>query len=280
MGLVSKTRSSNDTSFYYHINDGKGVNVYVIDTGIMIDHEDFQGRASWGTNTVQFSKFDYYDYENVQIDDNGHGTHCSGIIAGKHFGACKLCNLIAVKVLDKDGSGSLSSVIAGIDWVVKQHRKTNTTSVANMSLGSSFSRTLNRVVNSAVQEGIHFIVAAGNEFDDSCAYSPSSAHSVISVGATDAFDKMAYFSNYGECTDVFAPGVDIESAWIYNRSSKNILSGTSMASPHVAGVVASLLSQRRHFGTTIDHSHHQTICLFSLVKKFLIAKLLSTNSVG
>ncbi|KAI9243648.1 serine protease 1 [Sporodiniella umbellata] len=222
---------------------GEGVKVYVIDTGINVDHVDFEGRAIWG-HTVPRG--------DVDEDGNGHGSHCAGTIAGKRYGIAKKAHPVAVKVLRSNGSGSMSDVIKGVDWATSEHvrekKAAETTrqkykgAVANMSLGGGPSPSLDRFVNGAVREGIVFSVAAGNENADACYSSPAAAELAITVGASNLQDRRAYFSNYGECVDVFAPGQDIESVWRGNKYATNTISGTSMAAPHVAGLAAYLLS--------------------------------------
>ncbi|KAJ2759405.1 proteinase B, partial [Coemansia nantahalensis] len=222
---------------------GDGITVYVVDTGINIDHVDFEGRARWG-KTVPVN--------DVDEDANGHGTHVAGTIAGKRFGVAKKAEVVAVKVLGSNGSGTMADVVMGVEFTVKEHRsavakatregRTHRGSVANMSLGGGFSRALNLAVDAAVRAGVHYAVAAGNDNRDACKYSPASAQNAITVGATTITDERAWFSNFGECVDVFAPGKDILSTWIGSRYSTNSISGTSMASPHVAGLAAYLLS--------------------------------------
>ncbi|KAG0739986.1 hypothetical protein G6F66_011052 [Rhizopus arrhizus] len=222
---------------------GQGVRVYVIDTGINIDHVDFEGRAIWG-HTVPKNDFDE--------DGNGHGSHCAGTIAGKTYGIAKRAEPVAVKVLRSSGSGTMSDVIKGVDWATAEHIKAKALAqkngkkykgaVANMSLGGGRSPSLDRFVNGAVRAGIVFSVAAGNDNEDACDYSPAAAELAITVGASTKEDRRAYFSNYGKCVDVFAPGLNILSTWRGSRYATNIISGTSMAAPHVAGLAAYLLS--------------------------------------
>ncbi|TQS34012.1 hypothetical protein Golomagni_05623 [Golovinomyces magnicellulatus] len=218
---------------------GEGVDVYVIDTGINIEHVDFEGRASWGKTIPSYDE---------DIDGNGHGTHCSGTIAGRKYGVAKMANVIAVKVLGSNGSGTTSNVVKGVEWAANSHlmnvqkkKKGFKGSVANMSLGGR-SQALIEAVNGAVMAGVHFAVAAGNDNADSCDYSPSAAELAVTVGASALDDSRAYFSNYGTCNDVFAPGLDIQSAWIGSKHAVNTISGTSMASAHIAGLVAYYLS--------------------------------------
>ncbi|KAI0001035.1 peptidase S8/S53 domain-containing protein [Russula vinacea] len=236
------------TKYEYSSDGGHGVDVYVIDTGINIHHQEFQGRASWG-KTVPVN--------DVDEDNNGHGTHCAGTIASRKYGVAKSANVIAVKVLGSNGSGSMSDVIAGVMYAAESALKkaiaaaaelkaTGKTkhkgSVANMSLGGGKSRALDDAVNSAVDTGLHFAVAAGNDNRDACGYSPAGAEKAVTVGASTLGDERAYFSNYGPCVDVFAPGLNILSTWIGSNIAQNTISGTSMASPHTAGLLAYLLS--------------------------------------
>ncbi|RKO88516.1 peptidase S8/S53 domain-containing protein, partial [Blyttiomyces helicus] len=231
-------------TYTYYPDAGKDVFIYIIDTGINIDHVDFEGRAQWGI-TVPAGDFDK--------DGNGHGTHCAGTVAGAQYGVAKKATVVAVKVLRSNGSGTMSDVIRGVEWTINSHKERSEAagkgkkakSVANMSLGGGMSRALNRAVDAAVEAGIYFAVAAGNNNQDACDFSPASAEKAITVGATTIDDSRAWFSNWGkrECTDIFGPGHQILSTWIGSNSSVNTLSGTSMASPHVAGVVAALLSR-------------------------------------
>jgi len=193
----------------------------------------------------------------VDVDGNGHGTHCAGTIASRKYGVAKAANVIAVKVLGSNGSGTTSDVVGGITYAVQASIKkavqaaaelkaTGRTrykgSVANMSLGGGKSRALDQAVNRAVDSGLHFAVAAGNDNRDACDYSPAGAENAVTVGATTITDERAYFSNHGKCVDVLAPGLNIKSAWIGGRDAENTISGTSMASPHIAGLLAYLLS--------------------------------------
>jgi cerevisin len=230
--------------YLYSGGGGKGVDVYVIDTGTNVDHVDFEGRASWG-KTIPSNDEDE--------DGNGHGTHCSGIVAGKRYGVAKKANVYAVKVLRSNGSGSMSDVVKGVEWAAIRHtkevaaakkgkRKGFKGSVANMSLGGGKSPTLNRAVNAAVDVGLHFAVAAGNDNADSCNYSPAGAEKAVTVGASTLTDSRAYFSNFGKCNDIFAPGLNIKSTWIGSKHAVNTISGTSMASPHIAGLLAYFVS--------------------------------------
>lgn len=230
--------------YLYNSDGGEGVDVYVIDTGTNIKHVDFEGRASWGKTIPQ---------GDADEDGNGHGTHCSGTVAGKKYGVAKKARVKAVKVLRSNGSGSMSDVVKGVEWAAEAHlkelkaakdgkRKGFKGSAANMSLGGGKSTTLDRAVNAAVAVGIHFAVAAGNDNADSCNYSPAAAENAVTVGASALSDERAYFSNFGKCNDIFAPGLNIQSTWIGSETAVNTISGTSMASPHIAGLLAYMLS--------------------------------------
>jgi len=230
--------------YLYAETGGEGVDVYVVDTGTNIDHVDFEGRAKWG-KTVPAGDED--------VDGNGHGTHCSGTVGGKRFGVAKKANIYAVKVLRSNGSGTMSDVVKGVEFVAQQHVKKVAEakkgkhpgfkgSTANMSLGGGKSAALDLAVNAAVDAGVHFAVAAGNDNADACRYSPAAAEKAITVGATALSDERSYFSNWGKCTDIFAPGSNIHSTWIGSKYATNKISGTSMASPHIAGLLAYYLS--------------------------------------
>jgi len=227
--------------YLYTEDGGEGVDVYVIDTGTNVDHVDFEGRAHWGKTIPQ---------GDADEDGNGHGTHCSGTVAGKKYGVAKKANVYAVKVLRSNGSGSMSDVVKGVEHAAIAHDKKVKAkkdkkfkgSTANMSLGGGKSPTLDRAVNAAVGVGIHFAVAAGNDNADSCNYSPASADKAVTVGASTLADERAYFSNFGKCNDIFAPGLNIQSTWIGSKYATNTISGTSMASPHIAGLLAYFLS--------------------------------------
>jgi len=207
-------------------NNGAGVTAYIIDTGIMVSHKEFEGRATQGFNSID---------GDPNKDCNGHGTHVAGTVGSKTYGVANKCNLVGVKVLSCEGYGSNSGVIAGIDWVKKNAKKPAT---ANMSLGGSKSAALNTAVRNLVNSGVTTVVAAGNDNSNACNSSPASESSVITVGSTDNKDKRSSFSNWGTCLDIFAPGSDITAPWIDSKTDTYTISGTSMASPHVCGAVA------------------------------------------
>nr|BAK00705.1 predicted protein [Hordeum vulgare subsp. vulgare] len=225
--------------YSYQATAGQNVTVYVIDTGINIKHVDFEGRAKWGATIPE---------NDEDVDGNGHGTHCAGTVAGKRYGVAKKATVVAVKVLSSNGSGTMSDVVKGVEWAAADHKRRaakdpKAKSAANMSLGGGASKTLDKVVNAAVDAGVHFAVAAGNDNRNACNYSPATAEKAVTVGASAIDDSMATFSNIGKCVDVFAPGKDILSTWIGSNVATNTISGTSMASPHVAGLLAYLASE-------------------------------------
>ncbi|ACA86652.1 S8 family peptidase [Shewanella woodyi] len=219
-------------SNYHYDFDGSGVTAYVVDTGVLNTHNEFGGRASSG--------YDFVDNDNDATDCNGHGTHVAGTIGGSTYGVAKNVNVVGVRVLGCSGSGSNSGVIAGINWVKNNAQGP---SVANMSLGGGASQATDDAVNSAVAAGITFVVAAGNDNSNACNYSPARAADAITVGSTTSSDSRSSFSNYGSCLDIYAPGSSIKSAWYNSNSATNTISGTSMASPHVAGVAALYLDE-------------------------------------
>ncbi|GAA5864586.1 hypothetical protein JCM3774_005175 [Rhodotorula dairenensis] len=238
-----KTLSFGTFSKYeYEHQGGEGVDAYVIDTGVNIDHVELEGRARWGTTVPQ----------DPDLDLNGHGSHVAGTIASREYGVAKRANIVAVKVLGAGGSGSMSDVVKGVAWAAdsaaeqanlkaKGKNPKHKGSVANMSLGGGKSQALDDAVDAAVDDGLHFAVAAGNDNRDACSYSPAAAQGAITVGASTIGDERAYFSNYGKCVDIFAPGLNIRSIWNTGNRSVNSISGTSMASPHIAGLAAYLL---------------------------------------
>ena len=204
---------------------GSGVRAYIIDTGIRTAHTQFGGRAS--------AVFDAFG-GNGQ-DCNGHGTHVAGTVGGSTYGVAKSALLRAVRVLDCNGSGSTSGVIAGVDWVTANHINP---AVANMSLGGGASSALDNAVTNSINSGVTYAVAAGNSSTDACTQSPARAAAAITVGSTTSTDARSSFSNFGTCVDIFAPGSSITSAWSTSNTATNTISGTSMASPHVAGAAA------------------------------------------
>lgn len=224
-----------DGQYDDHDDDGAGVHAYVIDTGIRSTHADFVDRIG--------SLSDFVDDGRAGEDCNGHGTHVASTVAGARYGVAKAATLHGVRVLDCNGSGSYAGVIAGVDHVSTDCAARGGPCVANMSLGGGFSQAVNDAVAGAVEAGVAFAVAAGNENRNACTTSPASEPLAVTVGAVDDGDKRASFSNFGACVDLFAPGVTILGADIDSDSAAQTISGTSMASPHVAGVMASFLGQ-------------------------------------
>jgi aqualysin 1 len=216
---------------YNDFNEGAGVHAYVIDTGIRRTHTEFGTRVSNGYDAVTVG--------GTANDCNGHGTHVAGTVGGATYGVADKVTLHAIRVLDCNGSGSNAGVIAGVDWVRANHVKP---AVANMSLGGGASTTLDNAVANAIAAGITFAIAGGNDNGNACNVSPARVAAAITVGATTNTDARASYSNFGTCLDIFAPGSNITSAWIGTDASTNTISGTSMASPHVAGAAALYLS--------------------------------------
>lgn len=218
-------------NMYSYTTTGAGVDAYVVDSGILSTHSQFTGRLRMG----------YDGYGGTGNDCNGHGTHVAGIIAGSTYGVAPQASLVAVRALDCTGAGTVSGVVTAIDWVVADH--TTRPAVMNLSLGTSQSASLESAVDRAYADGIVVVAAAGNSNIDACTTSPSGDRaSVLSVGASNEADSRASFSNFGKCLDLFAPGTNIVSAGISNNSATALMSGTSMAAPHVAGLVARYLS--------------------------------------
>ncbi|MDB4884458.1 MAG: Peptidase, (Subtilisin) subfamily, partial [Gemmatimonadetes bacterium] len=215
-----------DTKYTYGAT-GSGVNAYIIDTGIRTTHSEFGGRASGAYTAISDG--------NGTNDCNGHGTHVSGTVGGATYGVAKQVKLYAVRVLDCGGSGTTSGVIAGVDWVTANHVSP---AVANMSLGGSVSATLDQAVQNSIASGVTYAIAGGNSSADACTASPARVPEAITVGASNSSDARSSFSNYGTCLDIFAPGESITSSYNGSDTQTAVLSGTSMASPHVAGAAA------------------------------------------
>ncbi|KAM6496366.1 serine protease [Amanita muscaria] len=218
-------------TYPYDSSAGTGVNIYIVDTGIYTAHSTFQGRAVWGATFGGYAS----------ADGNGHGTHVAGTSAGYDYGVAKAAHLIAVKVLSDSGSGFVSDIVSGLNWVQSQVAATGRPSIVSMSLGGGASTSLDSAVASLTNSGIHVVVAAGNSNTDASSTSPARAPSALTVGASDITDTRASFSNYGAPVKVFAPGVNVISSWIGSTTATNNISGTSMATPHVTGIVAYLI---------------------------------------
>ena len=213
---------------------GSGVTSYIVDTGVLATHTQFENRVTNGFTAIVDGK--------GTTDCHGHGTHVAGTVGGSTYGVAKDVSIVPVRVLSCSGSGSTSGVIAGIDWMVGHHAA-GVPAVANLSIGGGLSASLNSAIDRAVADGISMVVAAGNSNADACSYSPSSAPNAITVAASNLMDARASFSNWGRCVDLFAPGQSITSAGISTPTAIASMSGTSMAAPHVAGVVALYLQR-------------------------------------
>jgi subtilisin family serine protease len=250
---------------YTYTATGSGVDAYVIDTGIRKTHSEFGGRAVHGADTTTPLGL-------TSDDCNGHGTHVAGTIGGATYGVAKSVRLVAVRVLDCAGVGLTSGVIAGVDWVTGNHQA-GQPAVANMSLGGGKSAALEQAVGNSIADGVTYAVAAGNETEDACTGSPSGLPAAITVGATTRTDARAGFSDFGSCVDFFAPGSGITSSYFLTDSSTMTLSGTSMASPHAAGVAALYLQ-----GSTAATPQQVRDALFGLTTKGVVTDARSANN--
>lgn len=215
---------------YSYTNDGTGVNAYIVDTGLNSNHQEFSGRVNPGFSSIQDDL--------GTTDCRGHGTHVAGIVGGSTYGVAKNIKITPIKIFDCNGTSSISGIVAGIDWIIQNGRLPG---VINMSIGISVSHTIDQAVNSAYDAGYVVVASAGNFAGRACDQSPARASKVITVGSSDVTDVKSYYSNYGVCVDVFAPGSSILSSWFSDNTASKYLNGTSMSSPHVAGVAALIL---------------------------------------
>ncbi|MFI8100530.1 S8 family peptidase [Streptomyces sp. NPDC086023] len=220
-------------TYTYPDSAGSGVTAYVIDTGVRISHQELAGRAVNG--------YDAVEGDSVAQDGNGHGTHVATTIAGTTYGVAKKAKVVAVRVLDDNGSGTTAGVIAGIDWVTANHAA-GAPAVANLSLGGGASTALDNAVRNSIADGVTYAVAAGNSGVNARNSSPARVTEALTVGATNSSDAKASWSNYGAVLDLFAPGVSITAGWNTGDTATNTISGTSMAAPHVAGAAAVYLA--------------------------------------
>jgi subtilisin family serine protease len=253
---------------YNYNATGAGVTIYIIDTGIRFSHSEFGGRASSGVDEIDGGAAD---------DCHGHGTHVSGTAAGATYGVAKAASLIAVRVLDCNGSGATSGVIAGVDWVTANHQ-TGQPAVANMSLGGSRNSALDTAVRNSITDGVAYAVAAGNGNilglqANACNFSPARVATAMTVSATGQNDAKASFANYGDCVDWFAPGVNVTSAWNSSDTATNTISGTSMATPHTTGVAALYLQ-----GHTAASPGEVRQALYDLTTKGIVTSSRTTNN--
>lgn len=238
LARISRRKRMKPNKQYPYMYDGEflgqGVNAYVIDSGVEVNHPEFEGRASAG-----------HDFTNEGSgDSNGHGTHVAGLIGSSTYGVAKNVRIIEVKALNSKGAGSLSTILAAIDFAVNHRLDSGRKGVANLSLGAYKNHILNKAIEQATRTGLVFVVAAGNSNINACLTSPASSKFAITVGAIDDYnDSVTAFSNWGECVDIFASGAYVRSVDAKNHDKTQVLSGTSMASPIVTGMVANLLSQ-------------------------------------
>lgn len=217
-------------SAYSYLQTGSGTTAYIVDTGILSTHQQFSGRVLSGYTAISDG--------NGTSDCHGHGTHVAGTVGGSTYGVTKNVSLVPIRILGCDGSGASSNVIAGLDWILKNGKKP---AVVNMSLGGEANASLDSAVENLFNNGYVMVVAAGNSNTDACSSSPARVSKAITVAATDSTDTRASYSNYGSCVDIFAPGSQINSSWIGSNTATKVLNGTSMATPHVVGVVAEML---------------------------------------
>jgi subtilisin family serine protease len=253
---------------FTYTRTGAGVKAYVIDTGIRFSHSQFGGRAITGFDAVDGGSAD---------DCNGHGTHVAGTIGGSTYGVAKGVTLVGVRVLGCNGSGSTSGVIAGVNWVTGNHLA-GQPAVANMSLGGGASSALDTAVQNSINDGVSYAVAAGNgnifgQQQNACNFSPARVGAAMTISATDSSDRKASWANYGPCVDWFAPGVSITSAWNNSNTATRTISGTSMATPHTAGVAALHLQ-----GTPSATPAAVRTALFNLTTKSIVTSSSTTNN--
>jgi serine protease len=228
----------------YMGNSSNLIDMYIVDTGISTNHTEFsENNAVWGGNFIN---------DGINTDCNGHGTHVASLAVGKQYGSGKRANLIAVKVLGCDGSGSYSDIIKAIEWITNRAATSKKISIVNMSLGGPASIALDTAITNSFNSGVYYVVAAGNSNANACNYSPSRIPSIITVAASDNKDIKASFSNYGKCIDVYAPGVNLFAAWLNDGYAT--LSGTSMASPVASGVLAGYMSRHGRAGYNIFYN--------------------------
>lgn len=235
--LANQNAAARNFQFTFDDSAGEGVDIYVVDTGVLTTHNQFGGRAKAGPAFVNGRR------QAVSVDGNGHGTHCAGTAAGTSFGVAKKANVIGVQVMSPNGSGRTSDIVSGLGWVLQEVGRTRRPSVVSMSLGGGAAAALDAAVARLTAAGVHVVVAAGNDNIDARNDSPARAPSAITVAATNIRDAKASFSSFGSVVDIWAPGQAVISSSIGSNSATASLSGTSMATPHVSGVVAYLIAR-------------------------------------
>ncbi|KAF6753954.1 serine protease [Ephemerocybe angulata] len=247
-------------TYNYDPKAGQGVDIYVIDTGIRVTHTDFGDRAKWAATFGGYA----------DQDGNGHGTHCAGSAVGGRYGVAKLANVFAIKVLSDAGSGFASDVIAGMEYAMKAAQASGKPSVVSMSLGGGVNSAIDTAAKNLVASGVHTVVAAGNDNADAANTSPARVPEVITVAATTITDERASFSNFGSLIDIFAPGQNIISTWKDSDTATAMLSGTSMATPHVAGLVAYLISVNGNMTPAAMRQKIRDLSLVGLVNPYTL----------
>ncbi|KAF8988331.1 hypothetical protein BGZ52_011710 [Haplosporangium bisporale] len=255
-----------DGLYHYPSSAGQNVTIYVIDTGVNTDHHDFGGRAFHGPSFLPGGS--------DPSDKNGHGTFVAALAAGSTYGVAKKAQIVSLKALDDAGAGRLSNVLAAIEWVVKRHlaQGPSTRSIINLSLGAEHNDPTNAAIQEAMRLGVHFAIAAGNDGKDACQFSPASTPGAMTVGATDQDDAIASYSNFGPCVAIYAPGSNIVSAWAGSEDARHVQSGTSMASPHVAGLMALWMSENPEQVISVQNMTErilQSVTKFSLNGKLV-----------
>ncbi|KAF8063398.1 serine protease [Lyophyllum atratum] len=249
--LANQDTSALTFSYTYDPSAGNGVDIYVVDTGVYTGHSTFGGRARWGATFGGYAS----------ADGNGHGTHCAGTAAGSQYGVAKSASIIAVKVLSDSGSGAVSDIVSGLNWVLSSAQSSGRPSIVSMSLGGSASTAMDNAVASLTAGGVHVAVAAGNSNVDAGTTSPARAPSAVTVGASTIADARASFSNYGSVVDIFAPGQNVISSWIGSSTATNNISGTSMATPHIAGLIAYFIGRSGNVSPATMSANIKTLSL-------------------
>ncbi|CAG8454090.1 20768_t:CDS:2 [Dentiscutata erythropus] len=262
---IDTARMKYDGFYTYPTSSGKEVNVYIMDTGVRMTHDEFKDRVILGGV--------FCDECKDGDDEYGHGTHVAGTVAGTTYGVAKLANIINVRVGDASGSIDFLAITKGVNYVINAHKNdTKKNSIINMSFHLEYSEAMVKLVEECTDNGIHVVVSAGNSNIDACSITPAAAPSAITVACSDKSDQMAYFSNYGPCVDIYAPGVKILSAYIKSDTDNTYLDGTSMSAPHVAGAIALYISVYGNLPPS-----DMTNAIISLSTKNLIKEIPNNN---